>query len=81
MSNGKFTNIADEAFQLAARNAGLSEKANGKIIWKRLRPGANRPSLKAVLCLRVGALGVNIGIASSTRQVTLTQEKVRRALE
>ena len=32
VSNGKFTNIADEAFQLAARKRRFKRKSNGKII-------------------------------------------------
>jgi hypothetical protein len=34
VSNGKYTDVADEAFQLAARDAGLSEKAAAKLFEK-----------------------------------------------
>jgi len=60
VSNGKFTNIADEAFQLAARNAGLSEKATAKLFENASKARATASESGPMFG---GALGVNIGIA------------------
>lgn len=60
VSNGKFTDIADEAFQLAARNAGLSEKATAKLFESASKARATASESGPMFG---GALGVNIGIA------------------
>jgi hypothetical protein len=59
VSNGKFVDVADEAFQLAAKNAGLSEKAATKLFERasRARTAASQSGP-----MFGGGVGVNIGI-------------------
>ena len=59
VSTGKFTDVADEAFQLAAKNAGLSEKAAAKLFEKasKARTAASQSGP-----MFGGGLGVNIGL-------------------
>ena len=59
VSNGTFTNVADDAFQLAAKNAGLSEKAAAKLFEKASRARATASQSGPMFG---GGLGVNLGI-------------------
>ena len=59
VSNGKFTDVADEAFQLAAKNAGLSENAAAKLFERATRARAAASESGKMFG---GGLGVNIGI-------------------
>ena len=59
VSNGKFTDVADEAFQLAAKNAGLSEKATAKLFEKASKARATASQSGPMFG---GGLGVNLGI-------------------
>ena len=59
VSNGKFDDVADEAFQLAAKNAGLSEKAATKLFERasRARTAASQSGP-----MFGGGVGVNLGL-------------------
>ena len=59
VSTGKFTDVADEAFQLAAKNAGLSEKATAKLFEKASKARATASQSGPMFG---GGLGVNLGI-------------------
>ena len=59
VSNGKFTDVADEAFQLAAKNAGLSEKTTAKLFEKASKARATASQSGPMFG---GGLGVNLGI-------------------
>ena len=59
VSTGKFTDVADEAFQLAAKNAGLSEKAAAKLFEKASKARAAASQSGPMFG---GGLGVNIGL-------------------
>ena len=59
VSNGKFTDVADEAFQLAAKNAGLSENAAAKLFERATRA---RTAASQSGPMFGGGVGVNIGL-------------------
>jgi len=59
VSNGKFVDVADEAFQLAAKNAGLSEKAATKLFERASRA---RTTASQSGPMFGGGTGVNLGI-------------------
>jgi hypothetical protein len=59
VSSGKYTNVADEAFQLAARDAGLSEKAAAKL-FEKARNARQIASERGQMF--GGALGTDLGI-------------------
>jgi len=58
VSSGKYTNVADEAFQLAARDAGLSEKAAAKL-FENARNARQIASERGQMF--GGALGTDLG--------------------
>jgi len=59
VSNGKYVDVADEAFQLAAKNAGLSEKAATKLFERASRARAVASERGKMFG---GGLGVDLGI-------------------
>ena len=59
VSKGKFTDVADEAFQLAAKNAGLSDNAAAKLFERASRARAIASERGPMFG---GGLGVNLGI-------------------
>jgi hypothetical protein len=59
VSSGKFTDVADEAFQLAARDAGMSEKAAAKL-FEKARNARQIASERGQMF--GGALGKDLGI-------------------
>jgi len=59
VSSGKYTDVADEAFQLAARDAGLSEKAAAKLFEKARKA---REVASEMGPMFGGQYGVNLGL-------------------
>lgn len=58
VSSGKFSGVADEAFQITAKNAGLSEKAATKL-WEQASKARQVASERGAMF--GGELGVNLG--------------------